>query len=98
MFKKLMALTLVCLMMVTMLAGCKAQLVGKWENEEGVVMTLEKDGTGEMDLGIAKAELEWEAKNGELTVEINGEKETMEYEIKGKTLIIDDEEWTKVKK
>ena len=98
MFKKLMALTLVCLMMVTMLAGCKAQLVGKWENEEGVVMTLEKDGTGEMDLGIAKAELEWEAKNGELTIEINGEKETMEYEIKGKTLIIDDEEWTKVKK
>ncbi|MBQ3202358.1 MAG: hypothetical protein IJB36_01805 [Clostridia bacterium] len=94
MFKKLMALTLVCLMMVTMLAGCKAKLVGEWECD-GVTMTLNKDGTGEMDLGIAKAELEWEAKNGELTIEINGEKETMEYEIKGKTLIIDDEEWTK---
>ena len=102
MFKKLMALTLVCLMMVTMLAGCKAQLIGKWENEEGVVMTLEKDGTGSISEGGMSIEFEWEVEKDEFTIkmEVLGQEseETMEYEVKGKTLILDDEEWTKVKK
>lgn len=110
MFKKLAVLALVCLMMMTMLAGCKAQLVGKWEIEEDgskVTMTLDRDGTGEMEVMGIKVDLEWEVKKGEITItsEVMGQKSetTSEYKVKGKTLILIDEdgdesEWTKVKK
>lgn len=102
MIKKLVALALVCLMMVTMLAGCKAKLVGEWENEEGVVMTLNKDGTGSISEGGMSIEFEWEVEKDEITIkmEVLGQEseESMEYEVKGKTLTLDDEEWTKVKK
>ncbi len=102
MFKKVIALALVCLMMMTMVSACgKGKLIGKWENGD-TVMTLNKDGTGSISEGSMSIEFEWEAEKDEFTIkmELMGEKveETSDYEIKGKTLIIDDEEWTKVKK
>lgn len=86
--KRVLCLALVCLMLMTMLAGCKRKLVGEWQVEEGnvtvTVLKLEKDGTGEF-MGV---DIEWKKKGKFLVIKANGEEEQLEYKIKGDTMTL----------
>lgn len=81
-FTKLFAIAILVVMTLT-LAGCSLEkkFEGKWKGE------MKEDGIG--------FDVEMEFKDGEVTIELEfmgeTEKETSDYEIDGKELIIDDE-------
>lgn len=116
--KKMLSLLLACLMLASLCAcgnsdrsgggsrkSNKEKLIGFWERD-GVVMTLNKDGTGSISESGISIEFEWEATEYELTIalEIMGEKteNSMEYRITANNLILideegEEEEWARVK-
>lgn len=85
-FAKLLALVLIVVVMTAALAGCgvASKLNGKWEGK------LEESGL------TAEITMEFDKKAGEVEVTVAAlgfeESDTADFEVKGKKLIIDDEE------
>lgn len=91
----LIAIVTIVLVLVLGNKGEKG-LIGTWESEDGIVMTFNKDNTGNMTMYGITVSLDWEKDGDELEVTMSfmGESETEEMTIvklTSKTLILADE-------
>lgn len=96
--KSVLAMVMVVASLCTLLVGCGGgsgsgsdALVGTWVmSESGIsvdLMTLNKDGTGTM-LGDT-LEIKWSATDKEITLEMDGQKESTAYTLKGDELTLE---------
>lgn len=96
--KKILALLLV-ISIVFAFAACskKAQIIGKWESEEGYYMTFEKDGTLTMSGDGLSISGTYEVKGSKLTMTMFGETEEVTIKsVSGSKLVLVDEDGDKV--
>lgn len=95
--KSVLAMVLVVASLCTLLVGCGGNsggsdaLVGTWVmSQSGIsvdLLTLNKDGTGSM-LGDT-LEIKWSATDKEITLEMDGQKESTSYTLKGNELTLE---------
>lgn len=106
--KKILALVLVVLMVLTVLVSCGSKagsIEGYWKGEvdgESAIMYFGDDGNGKVytvsDEGSYYIDFEWKAADGKLTLTLMGESEDAEYSLSGDTLTLDGEDLTRASK
>lgn len=80
-------LAVVVIIVLIVFVGSKSSIIGTWEDERGGLMSFYNDGSGEYTYEGSFTYTTSE--NGILTIYIDGDRESMTYEIDGKTLILD---------
>jgi len=108
--KKIFALLLSCMMILSIAACGNSKYVGKWELEKaemagqemtadmigGMTLEIEKGGKGNLSAAGEDAEFEWEVKDGKLSMTHDGETIETAVEVDGDTLILNDFEGAKM--
>jgi hypothetical protein len=92
----IMSVVIICLLVACGKGSNENSIVGKWENDNGVV-EFKSDGTmilSEEEMGMS-IDGKYEIKDGKLIIEMIGMEEEVEFELKGNKLIVEDEEFTR---
>ena len=102
--KKIFALLLSCMMILSIAACGNGKYVGTWELEKAemegqevtadmigeMILEFEKGGKGSLTAAGQDADFEWEVKDGKLSMTHDGDTIETEVEVKGDTLVLDD--------
>ncbi len=97
--KKLLSLTVIAIMLLSVLAGCGAKKPeGEYYSADlGFSIIFEDDDTLVMEVMDQKVSCDYEIDGDKITLEMEGEKETADFSFEDDTVTIDGDKFVKVK-